>query len=90
MHRLDITRDAWKFLADLEPKRYKQVVSKMLALLSDPTPNDSETLKGSDKRRCDIGEYRIIYSFSAEVVSVALIGKRNDDEAYRDMKRKGL
>lgn len=89
MRTLDITRDAWKFLGDLDPKRYKQVAHKMLSLLADPTPNDSKALHGSDKHRCDSGEYRIIYSFDAATVRVALIGKRNDDQAYRELKRKG-
>ena len=88
MRKLDMTRDVWKFLGDLDAKRYKQIVHKMLSLLADPAPNDSQALKGSDYRRCDIGECRIIYSSDADTVKIALIGKRNDDQAYRELKRK--
>jgi mRNA interferase RelE/StbE len=88
MRKLDLTRDAWKFLRGLEPKQYKQVVHKLLSLMDDPTPYDSQALRGSDKRRADVGEYRIVYSLDAECVYVAVVGKRNDDEVYRDLKRR--
>lgn len=88
MRRLDITRDAYKFVADLQAKQYRQVVQKVFALLNDPQPNDSAQLQGYDYLRTDIGEFRIIYKFDEDTVSVILIGRRNDDEVYRQLARR--
>jgi mRNA interferase RelE/StbE len=36
----------------------------------------------------DCGEYRIIYRLDDDVLRIALIGKRNDDQVYEIFKRK--
>ena len=62
MHKLDITKVAGKFIANLQAKQYRQVVSSILRLRENPQPQDSQQLKGySEYRRTDIGEFRIIY-----------------------------
>ena len=88
MRRLDITRDACKFLANLQAKQYRQVGQKTFALLADPQPNDAGPLKGSDYWRVDVGEFRIVYRFDEDTVYLTLIGKRNDDDVYKKMERK--
>ena len=88
MRKLSITHDGLKFLDRLDAKQFRQVVRRILALATDPTPNDSIHMEGSDYRRTDQGEYRIVYSFDDETVFIAVIGKRNDDEVYRKMDRK--
>ena len=89
MRKFDIDRDAAKYLQDLDAKQYKQVASKMLSLMTDSTPADYQQLKGFSYYRVDSGEYRIVYRFDADTVYVILIGKRNDDEVYERLKRKG-
>ena len=86
--KLDITRDALKFFAELDAKQYRQVGKKIFSILTDPRPNDASKLKGSDYWRVDMGEYRIVYTFDDTTVSVYLIGKRNDDEVYKDLAKK--
>ena len=54
-----------------------------------PFPNDSERLKGMDLSRVDVGEYRIIYRVRGDMLDVPIIGKRNDDEVYKRLKRMG-
>jgi mRNA interferase RelE/StbE len=85
MRAIRITKDVRKFLDRLDAKQFKQVVNKMLSLMVDPEPNDSALLKGYDYRRTDIGEFRIVYTFDEEVVSVAVVGKRNDGEVYKGL-----
>lgn len=87
MRKLDITRDAYKFLADLQTKPFRQVTQKVLSLLVDPQPNDAAQLRGYDFWRADIGEYRIIYKFDDDTVFLILVGRRNDDEVYRRLER---
>ncbi len=90
MRKLDMDRDAAKYLQDLDAKQYKQIASKMLSLMANATPADYSQLKGYSYYRVDSGEYRIVYRFDTDTVYIALIGKRNGDEVYDKLKRKGL
>ena len=86
--KLDITHDVLRVLRGLQAKQCKQVALTILALGQDATPHDSAVLSGYPPyRRIDIGEYRVIYRFDTETVYVAFVGKRNDDEVYRWLKR---
>ena len=87
MLKLDITNDCLKFLRTLDPKQFRQVVTTLFNLLRTPDPHDSASLAGSPFRRVDIGEYRIVYRVEGELLKVPLIGKRNDDEVYRNLRR---
>lgn len=86
---LDISKKAQRYLEDLQqPKLYKQVASKLLALLKDPKPSDSKHLAGFPGHfRVDTGEYRIIYRPEGMIIRIVLVGKRNDDEVYKEMQR---
>ena len=88
MRKFAMSRDAFKFVSELDAKRFKQVIVKIFALANEPVPPDSELLKGYDGRRADIGEFRIVYTFDEDTVSIDLIGKRNDDEVYKQLKRR--
>lgn len=90
MRRLDMDRDAAKYLQDLDAKQYKQVASRMLSLMVNAAPADYSQLKGYSYYRVDNGEYRIVCRFDTDTVYIALIGKRNGDEVYDRLKRKGL
>ncbi|MBS1958376.1 MAG: hypothetical protein JST80_02795 [Bdellovibrionales bacterium] len=55
---------------------------------TNPEPHDSQVSKGhAPLRRVDVGEYRIIYIVEGDVLKIALVGKRNDDEIYKQLKR---
>ena len=61
---------------------YQDIVSSYLVI--------SEQLSGYQGfYRVDSGEYRIVYRFFSEkdLVEVILVGKRNDDDAYKRLKR---
>ena len=88
MYKIDITKSAGKFIKKLPPKQYRQVVGTILSLRENQRPHDSKQLKGySEYLRVDIGEFRIIYRFDKETVYIALVGKRNDDEVYKQFKQ---
>jgi mRNA interferase RelE/StbE len=86
MLKLDLSHKARRFLDTLDAKQFRQILKKILALSQDPLPPDSETLSGSGFHRADIGEYRIIYSFTKEVLTVDDVGNRNDGRIYRHLK----
>ena len=75
-------------LAAMEAKPFKQVAMTIMRLLENATPNDSAELRDhAPYRRVDIGERRIIYRFDETTVYIAHVGKRNDGEIYRILKR---
>lgn len=88
MRKLDITRDARKFITELQAKQFRQVGIKMLSLLENAQPPDARPLVGNNNYwRTDVGEFRIVYEFDETTVYVIVIGKRNDDEVYKRLDR---
>jgi len=90
MLKINPSRQAAKFLKRLPPKQARQVARKITELRTNPEPHDSRQLKGkvSAYRRADVGEYRIIYRVEKDTLNLVVVGKRNDDEAYRILLRK--
>ena len=85
---IDLTRRAHDFLKDLQPKQFKQVTNKILSLLRDPYPQDCKHLAGHPGfRRVDVGEFRVCYETSDNVVRIAVVGRRNDDAVYKELNR---
>ena len=85
MLKLLVSKKAQKFLDDLPPKQFRQIVKKVFALLENPRPHDSEELRGYPFLRNDVGEYRIIYDVQGDTLRLILVGKRNDEEVYRQL-----
>lgn len=83
----ELSHRAKRFLARLPEKQRQQVSKKILRLLEYPRPPDSKKLKGFPFLSAHSGEYRIIYNFDQSTLRVELIGKRNDDEVYRELNR---
>ncbi|MBF0565105.1 MAG: type II toxin-antitoxin system RelE/ParE family toxin [Nitrospirae bacterium] len=83
MFKLDFTNDALAFLNKLDAKQFRQVSKKVFGLMKNPFPIDSKVLKGSQYKRVDAGEYRIIYLTDDNILKIITIGKRNDSEVYR-------
>lgn len=85
---INTSKSADDFLKTLLPKQFKQVFTKVWDLRKNTRPHDSSKLVGFDnKYRVDIGEYRIIYTFDEIIVNVETIGKRNDDDVYKRVKK---
>ena len=79
-----------KFLQTLPPKHKRQIKDHILSLQKNPIPHDAKKLVGYENYlRIDIGEYRVIYRYDTElkIITIVLVGKRNDDEVYRIAKR---
>jgi mRNA interferase RelE/StbE len=89
MRLLDLTPRSRKSLAGLPAKHFRQLVTKIFALLDEPLPPDARPLKGFPYHRADSGEYRIIYRFDNQNLRVILIGKRNDEAVYKELQRLG-
>lgn len=90
MPKIDLKPKAKKFIETLPPKHKRQVKDSILSLQMTPIPHDAKKLQGyEDYVRIDIGEYRIIYRFDEphDLVTIVLVGRRNDDSIYRIVKR---
>lgn len=88
MRSLSFTNKALEFLKALQAKPFKQVAMGILELTQNPQPHDSKVLKGYPGLfRKDSGEYRIVYRYDTTTVYIVLIGKRNDDEVYKQLER---
>ena len=89
MRDLRLEEEIPKYVSTLPPKHAKQVVTKMMQLMGDVRPNDSEHLSGyKNCYRVTSGEYRVIYMFCPERVRVLVVGPRNDDSVYKSFERK--
>jgi mRNA interferase RelE/StbE len=88
MRKLAVEKGVLKELECLPPKQYRQVVSAIFDLLSDPAPHYSKSLEGTTYRRIAVGEYRVIYRNDEKFVYVVVAGKRNDGDIYKMMQRK--
>jgi mRNA interferase RelE/StbE len=88
LFKLDFTNDALAFLDKLDAKQFRQIIKKVFGLMKDPLPIDSESLKGNRYKRVDAGEYRIIYLANDNVLKIVTIGKRNDSEVYKRLRRR--
>lgn len=90
MTKLDGVAAVLDQLKGLQPKVAAQIARRVLMLGLEPLPQDSAELAGyQGLRRVDSGEYRIVYRYHelSDVAEILLIGKRNDDEVYRRLRR---
>ena len=89
-YSLRIEERAIKEMRRYPPKIYKQVMRRVVGLQFNPRPHDSE--KKGVGYTVDTGEYRIFYVINRQeqLVEVLLVGKRNDEEIYKQARRLGL
>ena len=79
---------AEKFLRKLPKKHGGQIGRKIKELLENPYPPDMQRLHGYPALRVDSGEYRIIYQVTDTWIFVLIVGKRNDSEVYKDLRKR--
>jgi two-component system, chemotaxis family, chemotaxis protein CheY len=74
--KLHLSSQVRLFINHLPPEQLHQVVMKILILLQNPLPMDSRQLTGYPFRRCDAGEYRIVYDIQKHTLRIIMIRKR--------------
>jgi mRNA interferase RelE/StbE len=72
----------------LLPKQFKQVWGKIIKLLKDKESSNIIQMKGYPYSRTDIGEYRIVFFAEKDILKIAVVEKRNDDEINKAVSRK--
>ena len=93
LYRLLIDKRVLKELGDRQrytAKVYRQITFKIFSLQSNPRPQDCRQI--GEGYRVDSGEYRIYYEVNDDerLVIVYWVGRRGDNEFYKELKRKGF
>lgn len=87
-YQIHLEKRVVKTIEGYPPKHQRQVKEKILSLQLNPLPHDSKALVNfTPYYRCDIGEYRIVYRFYESTIFVILVGKRNGNEVFKELKR---
>ena len=81
--QIEISRDARKELADLQPQMQVRISKAILALENKPFPSGGKKLKNRDGFRIRVGDYRVLYFADTKTkrLVVGAIGHRR--EIYR-------
>ncbi len=90
MNVLTLSKQAQRFIKKLPQKQACQLVTAIDSLQQNPHQHDVRPLQGyKPYLRKDCGEYRIIYRYDSllEVLQIAVVAKRNDDQVYDLFKR---
>ena len=87
MLKINLHPRAKKFLRKLPGKHEKQILTKIVLLAENPNQHDVEKLNGFSECRADVGECRIIFNADAEWLRIPLIGRRNDSDVYKKLRR---
>jgi len=82
--QIEISRDARKELAGLQPQIQVRISKAVLALENNPFPAGCKKLKNRDGFRIRVGDYRVLFfaDTKANQIVISAIGHRR--EVYRD------
>ena len=80
MYRVELRRNAQKFLDRLQMQERFKIISSLLELEQNPRPKGVEKVKGTELWRVREGDYRMIYYIDEKekVITVVRIGHRRD------------
>ena len=85
MYQIEIEASAQKTLKKL-PESIRERIAKYIAnLASNPRPAGCKKLKGHNKYRVRVGNYRIIYEIRDDILVVIIIKIGDRKDIYRDI-----
>jgi mRNA interferase RelE/StbE len=86
MYRITLTPTARRDLAALPVDILRRVDKRILALTSNPRPNNAKKLKGAhDLYRIRVGTYRIIYEVQDRISEVTIARIRHRRDVFRNL-----
>jgi mRNA interferase RelE/StbE len=84
VYKLAIKKSARKELNSLPDHIFLNIDNCILSLLTNPMPYpQSKALKGEDKRRLRVGDYRVVYSVDEEQKTITIFRVRHRKDVYR-------
>ena len=90
MLKIEFSKSVVKDMDKFPSKIQRQIALKIHELRENKTQTDVAYLKGhAPYKRATSGEYRIIFYMKDETLFIDFIGKRNDSDIYKKLKRSG-
>ncbi|MBI5892074.1 MAG: type II toxin-antitoxin system RelE/ParE family toxin [Deltaproteobacteria bacterium] len=84
MYKLVIKNSAKKELDAIPADQFLKIDAAILALKTNPHPHpQSKKLKGEDKRRLRVGDYRVVYAVNGKEKVITIYRVRHRKEVYR-------
>lgn len=84
MYKLAIKKSARKELDNLPDQIFLKVDKSILSLKENPFPYpQAKKLKGEDKCRLRIGDYRVVYSVDEDQKTITIYRVRHRKDVYR-------
>jgi len=83
-YRIEFKRSAKKELAAVDPSMRQRIANAIDALASDPRPAGCTKMAGFEQAwRIRIGDYRVVYEITDEVLLVLVVAVAHRREVYR-------
>lgn len=84
MYSIIIKNSAKKELNAIPADQFLKIDAAILVLKKNPHPYpQSKKLKGEDKRRLRVGDYRVVYAVDEKEKAITIYRVRHRKEAYR-------
>ena len=85
---IEFSNQAEAFLKSIPHKHAQQILTRIVKFANNQNDVPSELLVGyAPRKRIKSGEYRVVISVEDNDLFIELIGNRNDDEIYKQLKR---
>jgi mRNA interferase RelE/StbE len=82
-YTVNLSKKATKFIRNLSKKDYQLVINNLLSLENDPFPNGNKKLESyKNTYRVRAGNYRIIYTVEAQILTINVIDIGNRKDVY--------
>lgn len=82
-YSIEVKRKAQKYLSTIPKKERFRIAGAIELLRENPLPPKALKLKGREGYRIRIGEYRIIYAFKSEALTILIIKIGHRREIYQ-------
>lgn len=83
-YRIEFAGSAERDLRRLRPALVASVLRRVETLADDPTPRQSQKLRGTEKTyRLRVGDYRVVYEVDSAARNIVVYYVRHRREAYR-------
>ncbi len=82
-YSIEFKKSAIKELNSLPNKEIKKIINSIDKLIEDPHPINSKKLSASERYRLRVGDYRILYEITDQVLIIYIIKIAHRKDVYR-------
>jgi mRNA interferase RelE/StbE len=81
-YTVEFTTAAQKEFDRIATKQAERIAAAIRALAGNPRPHGYKKLVGKDLYRIRVGDYRVIYAITDQIVTVTIVRVRHRKDAY--------